>query len=274
MDSGNPFPESLETATMSVTQALPNLPTIDRGPSVDPKAPTPERIKALAAQFESMLVGQMMQQMRSSMFDSEDADAEKGAAPLADALFSELSLALSRAGGLGLADSLVAPLGRETGAVGVVSSGAAATPADVAAAGADAIADLPAPFVSGRMSSAYGWRRDPIDQSVKFHRGVDIAMPVGNDVPAAQTGTVKFAGEAKGYGLTVVIDHGSYSTRYAHLSKLDVQPGDRVQAGQIIAQSGATGRVTGAHLHFEVIEAGQSVNPSEILPTYAAGGSH
>jgi len=71
----------------------------------------------------------------------------------------------------------------------------------------------------------------------------------------------------------VVIDHGSFSTRYAHLSKIDVKPGDTVQQGQVIAQSGATGRVTGAHLHFEVLEAGQSVNPAAILPTYAAGGS-
>jgi murein DD-endopeptidase MepM/ murein hydrolase activator NlpD len=266
---------------MSVTNVLPNLPAIQGSPAPANQA-TPERIKALAAQFESMLVGQMMQQMRSSMFEKEDGEGENNAAPLADAVFNELSLALSRAGGLGLADSMVGPLMRETGGA-AASSGMSAIAGRV---GSEALApetgvDAPdgplgaaAPFVSGRMSSAYGWRHDPIDDSMKFHRGVDIAMPVGSDVPAPQAGTVKFAGEAAGYGLTVVIDHGSFSTRYAHLSKIDVKPGDAVQPGQVIAQSGATGRVTGAHLHFEVLEAGQSVNPAEILPTYAAGGSH
>src|SRR4029077_8937989 len=115
-----------------------------------------------------------------------------------DALFNELSLALSRAGGIGLADSMVGPLMRETGAgSGAPSTMAAAS--GMIAPGATPGVELPntseaaAPFVSGRMSSAYGWRRDPIDDSVKFHKGVDIAMPVGNNVPAPQAGTVTSA---------------------------------------------------------------------------------
>ena len=263
---------------MSVT-SLPNLPRIDHAPAVDAnqaQRATNERVKALAAQFESLLVNQMMQQLRSSMFEGEDKEGND-AAPLADALFNELSLALSRAGGLGLSQALVAPLIRETGGASV----SPARPASVAPVAARAVVPSPgpldgaspAPFVTGPMSSAYGWRRDPIDNSTKFHRGVDIAMPIGSDLPAAGGGTVRFAGESAGYGLTVVIDHGSYSTRYAHLSKLNVKPGDAVQAGQVIGQSGATGRVTGAHLHFEVLEGGQSVNPAEILPTYMAGES-
>ena len=182
---------------MSVTNALPNLPSIDRGQAAGSNPATPARIKALAAQFESLLVGQMMQQMRASMFDSDDGDGEKSAAPLADALFSELSLALSRAGGLGLADSLVAPLMRETGgATGLPAapgSDGTATPETIVQS-LNAPASAAAPFISGRMSSAYGWRRDPIDDSLRFHRGVDIAMPTGNDVPAPQAGTVTFAG--------------------------------------------------------------------------------
>jgi murein DD-endopeptidase MepM/ murein hydrolase activator NlpD len=252
-----------------------NLTPVERGPAAAPNQPTPERVKALAAQFESLLVGQMLQQMRASMFESGDDDSKNDSAPLADALFSELSLALTRSGGFGLADSFVGPLMRETG----VSAGFAAAGSAGNAAASDLPVEVPngqaavAPFISGRMSSAYGWRRDPIDDSMKFHKGMDIAMPVGNDVPAPQAGRVTSAGEAPGYGLTVVIDHGSFSTRYAHLSKIDVKPGDAVQAGQVIAQSGATGRVTGAHLHLEVLEQGQSVNPAEKLPTYTAGGS-
>ena len=271
---------------MSVT-SLPNLPPIDQSSaSAKPatleangaKHSTPERVKALAAQFESMLLGQMLQGLRASMFESDEEGGDNGAAPLADALFSELSLALSRSGGLGLSQAIVAPLIRETGGVAgssALSKSAAMPVPEAVVPSQDSLTPAsPVPFVTGRMSSAYGWRRDPIDNSTKFHRGVDIAMPVGIDLPAAEAGTVTFAGESAGYGLTVVIDHGSFSTRYAHLSKLDVKPGDAVQAGQVIAQSGATGRVTGAHLHFEVLEAGQSVNPAEILPTYAAGRSH
>ena len=97
-------------------------------------------------------------------------------------------------------------------------------------------------------------------------------MPVGHDVPAPQAGKVTFAGEQAGYGLTVILDHGNQmTTRYAHLSAISVAVGDQVETGQIIAQSGATGRATGPHLHFEVMESGKSVNPAEKLATYTAG---
>jgi murein DD-endopeptidase MepM/ murein hydrolase activator NlpD len=75
-----------------------------------------------------------------------------------------------------------------------------------------------------------------------------------------------------GYGTTVVLDHGNnLTTRYAHLSAIEAQVGERVASGQVIARSGATGRVTGPHLHFEVLESGKPVNPEEKLATYAAG---
>jgi murein DD-endopeptidase MepM/ murein hydrolase activator NlpD len=92
-------------------------------------------------------------------------------------------------------------------------------------------------------------------------------------VPAAQAGRVTFAGERPGYGLMVVVEHaGGQSTRYAHLSALEVRAGDRVDAGQIIARSGATGRATGPHLHVELIAAGKTVNPADALRTYVQGG--
>jgi murein DD-endopeptidase MepM/ murein hydrolase activator NlpD len=89
-------------------------------------------------------------------------------------------------------------------------------------------------------------------------------MPEGEPVTAAAAGQVAFAGEMNGYGLTVTIDHGNgLSTRYAHLSELDVQAGEAVGNGQVIAKSGSTGRSTGPHLHFEVLESGQAVEPAE-----------
>jgi murein DD-endopeptidase MepM/ murein hydrolase activator NlpD len=270
---------------MPVTDVLAQLKSIDRTKAAEADRSDPARVKALAAQFESMLLSQMMQQMRSSMFDSGDSESSNDSAPLADSLFSELSLALSRSGGMGLADSFIAPLMRET-SLGPASAEMAGKPAELAGPGGISLGasapialepptsfPLATPSLAGRMSSAYGWRKDPIDAEMKFHRGVDIAMPVGNQIPSPRDGTVTFAGEVPGYGLTVVIDHGgSLTTRYAHLSEIEVKAGDSVQTGQVIAKSGATGRVTGPHLHFEVMEAGQTVNPAEKLPTYGVGG--
>ncbi len=87
-------------------------------------------------------------------------------------------------------------------------------------------------------------------------------MPVGDDVPAARAGEVTFAGNLAGYGKTVVVRHSATtSTRYAHLSEILVKPGDTVVAGQAIARSGASGKATGPHLHFEVLREGESVDP-------------
>ena len=246
---------------MHFAHELDRLQAPDRTASAPSPATSPERLKALAEQFESMLVSQMLQEMRKSMF--EDGESEKSAlAPLSDTLFSELSLAISRAGGVGFAESITMPLVSQTdGAI----AAAPAAPASEAPLSAPAL-----PL--GRVSSAYGWRRDPINDSLKFHKGLDIAMPVGQAIPAPQAGTVVFAGEMPGYGTTVVLDHGNnLTTRYAHLSAIEAQVGERVASGQVIARSGATGRVTGPHLHFEVLESGKPVNPEEKLATYAAG---
>jgi murein DD-endopeptidase MepM/ murein hydrolase activator NlpD len=235
-------------------------------------AKSPEQLRALAAQFESLLLGQMLKDMRQSMFSVVEGEGSGfGTGPLADTLFSELSVALSRSGGMGLTSSLMGPLMAQAGIKADALSTETAMPAEIPLPGG---LDLPttspvaAPMAAvaaampGRLSSGYGWRKDPLDGSVKFHKGIDIAMPVGQDVPSARAGEVTFAGELKGYGLTVVVKHDERtSTRYAHLSEILVNRGDTVAAGQTVAQSGATGRVTGPHLHFEVLEAGKPVDP-------------
>lgn len=259
---------------------------------------TPEQLRALAAQFESLLIGQMMQAMRSSMSsddDKEDEDSGFAKGPLADAMYSELSLALSRAGGIGLSQSLMAPLLKQAGITdpsamsaamspGTIMSGDAAGPfassmasmpsLSALAAGTGVLpSTMPVALAPGRITSPYGWRQDPINGAVKFHAGTDVAMPVGQDVPAAQAGRVSFAGERSGYGLTVEIDHGNgLTTRYAHLSEADVNVGDAVAEGQTIAKSGATGRVTGPHLHFEVLDQGQAVDPASGLARLGTTG--
>lgn len=221
-----------------------------------------EKLKALAGQFESMLVAQMLQEMRASMFDNSE---DSSSAPLADSLFAELSMALSRAGGFGFSDSIAAPLLRQSDVRTDAQQVLEATAIDVTRLPEAA----PGIVLPGRVSSAYGWRQDPLDASMKFHKGMDIALPQGHEVPAPREGRVVFAGEQAGYGLTVIVEHGGQmKTRFAHLSEIAVKAGDNVTPGQLLGKVGATGRATGPHLHLEVLEAGQSVNPAEKLATY------
>ncbi len=99
------------------------------------------------------------------------------------------------------------------------------------------------------------------------HVALDIAVPSGTPVKAADRGTVIYAGwNPTGYGFRVVIDHGiDYVTLYAHLSDIYVEPGQVVAKGQVIAASGANGNVTGPHLHFELRDFGRLVNPLPLL---------
>jgi murein DD-endopeptidase MepM/ murein hydrolase activator NlpD len=120
--------------------------------------------------------------------------------------------------------------------------------------------------VRGVISSGYGYRSDPLTGMRAFHRGLDITSPQGNPVVAAADGVVTRAGRFGAQGKVVYVAHGfGYSTRYAHLSKIDVVPGDRVQRGDVVGEVGRTGRATGYHVHYEVYEDGQSKNPLEHL---------
>jgi murein DD-endopeptidase MepM/ murein hydrolase activator NlpD len=120
--------------------------------------------------------------------------------------------------------------------------------------------------VEGRISSNFGLRRDPVTGNRRFHRGVDIAAPKGSPIGAFAEGTVVFAGRQGGYGKTVVIEHADgRQTRYAHAERLMVRAGDVVRAGETIATVGSTGRSTGPHLHFEVSEEGQRIDPLRAL---------
>jgi murein DD-endopeptidase MepM/ murein hydrolase activator NlpD len=116
---------------------------------------------------------------------------------------------------------------------------------------------------SGYLSSLFGTRHHPVLGVTRDHRGVDIAAPTGRPILAPAEGTVRFAGNKEGgFGYTVEIDHGyGYLTRFAHASRLLVNPGERVQRGQVIALVGATGRTTGPHLHYEVEVHGRRVDP-------------
>jgi murein DD-endopeptidase MepM/ murein hydrolase activator NlpD len=120
--------------------------------------------------------------------------------------------------------------------------------------------------VSGRMSSGYGWRTHPIFGSRRFHAGLDFGAPHGTPIYAAESGVVVTASPRGGYGLTVIIDHGSgMTTLYAHQSRFAVSAGQQVQRGQLIGYVGSTGFSTGPHLHFEVRINGATRDPRGYL---------
>ena len=136
-----------------------------------------------------------------------------------------------------------------------------------ASSNADRLAHIPAiqPLSSKylkTMASGYGYRSDPIYGTTKFHAGMDFSADIGTPVYATGDGVVKTAGWESGYGNAIVIDHGyNYTTRFAHLSKILVTPGQRVNRGDLIGNVGNTGKSTGPHLHYEVRFKDEPQNP-------------
>ncbi len=118
------------------------------------------------------------------------------------------------------------------------------------------------------MSSNFGYRRDPFTGGGAMHSGIDFKGPYGEPILAAATGKVTYAGRQSGYGKTVKITHGNgLMTRYAHLSRINVTTGQKVEQGLQVGAMGSTGRSTGTHLHFEVRLNGRAINPRPFLET-------
>lgn len=125
--------------------------------------------------------------------------------------------------------------------------------------------------VVGKLESGFGGRRNPFGgSSYEFHSGQDIDAALGDPVVAGASGKVTFVGWQNGYGQLVVIDHGGgLTTRYGHLSHIDVAAGQMVERSQFIGRVGSTGRSTGPHLHYEIRINDQPVNPLQYLLTSA-----
>jgi murein DD-endopeptidase MepM/ murein hydrolase activator NlpD len=122
------------------------------------------------------------------------------------------------------------------------------------------------PVQTATYTSAYGVRSDPFRGSAAMHAGIDLAAPMGTPIYATADGVVDRAEWSGGYGNLVEIDHGKgLQTRFGHLSRILVHPGERVVRGQEIALMGSTGRSTGSHLHYEVRIDGHAVNPIPFL---------
>lgn len=126
--------------------------------------------------------------------------------------------------------------------------------------------------IVGKLESGFGGRRNPFGgSSYEFHTGQDIDAAYGDPVVAGATGKVSFVGWQNGYGQLVVIDHGGgLTTRYGHLSHIDVSQGQTVERAQFIGRVGSSGRSTGPHLHYEIRINDEPVDPLQYLLTSAA----
>ena len=122
------------------------------------------------------------------------------------------------------------------------------------------------PSPASDITSTFGNRLDPFLGRLALHAGIDFRAPTGTRIVATAPGTVITAGKNGGYGNMVEIDHGNgITTRYAHLSTILVNAGDKIRTGEPIARSGSTGRSTGPHLHYEVRLYGVAVDPMRFL---------
>jgi murein DD-endopeptidase MepM/ murein hydrolase activator NlpD len=116
------------------------------------------------------------------------------------------------------------------------------------------------------MTSNFGVRVDPFTKQLAMHSGIDFVTPAGTPIIATGDGVVIKAGQDPAYGNMIEIAHGDgFVSKYAHNSKLFVKPGQTITRGQLIANSGSTGRSTGPHLHYEIHQNGDLLNPAKVL---------
>ncbi len=122
------------------------------------------------------------------------------------------------------------------------------------------------PTMTGWVSSLFGMRTDPMTGKMEFHGGIDYAGKTGSPVLTVASGIVTWSGVRYGYGNIVEVNHGNgYQTRYAHNKKNLVVVGQKVDQGEVIALMGSSGRATGSHVHFEVVNNGKVVNPKKYI---------
>lgn len=124
------------------------------------------------------------------------------------------------------------------------------------------------------VTSGFGVRKDPLLGTMALHSGIDFRSPIGSPARATAPGVVTAAGWNGGYGRMVEVDLGNgFSTRYAHLSRIDVKVGDHVELGGVVGQTGSSGRSTGPHLHYEIRRDGNPIDPLRFLKAGKALGA-
>jgi murein DD-endopeptidase MepM/ murein hydrolase activator NlpD len=223
---------------------------------------TPGRsLEEVAQEFESLFVQQLLTLMRNSLGEDGLFEGNTGQDMYASMMDQALAQALSEDGGIGLAGPILQSLRKMQDQSG---EGAAASAQAPLSESADALAKRFSEALSSyRVTSPVGWRRDPLTEEWKFHKGVDLAFAEGSPIRSMTSGTVVFSGKQGGYGNTVVVEGpGGVRVRYAHLEKLEVKSGTDIAKGQEIGLAGSTGRSTGPHLHVEIEKDGKLIEPS------------
>lgn len=243
-------------------------------------------LKKAAQEFEAIFINHMLKVMRETIEESGLLDGGLGKSIYTEMFDQEISLSLAKRGALGISNMLQKSLAATVPEEGSENSNQspAAEPAVApvtpsltspdnsgkTSASEVEISDLQLP-VQAPISSNYGMRKDPFSKQAKFHKGLDLAAPEGMKVVPALPGKVLFAGYENGYGNTVLVQHsGGIQTRYAHLGSVRVIAGDTVASQDVLGTVGNTGRSTGSHLHFEVIQNGTPVNPSASLSFHSS----
>ncbi|WP_034491344.1 M23 family metallopeptidase [Afifella pfennigii] len=267
--------ESASQASL-ITGSILRRSTAD-APPTDPQL-EPERTSAVHGEHFRPLLRDMDTALKSTLQVQSNAAAALSAASLQETV--RLEAALSK---IGFAH-LVPPSARDAAATGgpfIPADSDAALKGLAFVESIDAIyarledlrvmrsnlAALPLGSpIKARRSSGFGYRTDPFLGRPALHSGVDFSAATGTAVRSTGPGRVVKAGWNGGYGKMVEIEHAhGIVTRYAHMSRVEVKAGQRVEAGEIIGRVGSTGRSTGPHLHYETRRNGKAVNPNPFL---------
>jgi murein DD-endopeptidase MepM/ murein hydrolase activator NlpD len=245
-----------------------------------------DELRKAAQEFESIFIAHMLKVMRETIQESGLLEGGLGKSIYTEMFDQEVALSLAKRGALGISNLLERSISADIAAdeknktdqsPDADPARTLETPSLSAPDGSGKtsvqqreITDFQLP-VRGPVSSDFGMRKDPFSRQSKFHKGLDLAAPEGMNIVPALPGTVISAGYENGYGNTVLVQHsGGLQTRYGHLGSICVSVGDTIASENVLGTVGSTGRSTGAHLHFEVIQDGIPVNPSARLSLHSA----
>jgi len=231
-----------------------------------------QRLSDSSQEFEAMLVNLMISEMRKGIASEDGQEGLFGDSQTTKVFRSmldyEYSKALADHEKLGFAEQIMEQFGipvkddkYSLQAPSDIFSGISSLTPGLPESSSQNAGNFLRP-AAGAISSGFGMRIHPLTQKYQMHQGIDIAMPTGTRIHAAESGRVAFAGHKDGYGQAVVIEHpDGYQTIYGHLSDIGVEAGDVVRRGEILGLSGNTGRSTGPHLHFEILKDGRRLDP-------------
>ena len=228
-------------------------------------------LKSATQQFEALFVGYLMKVMRSTVDEADPQATSFGKDIYTEMFDSEIANNISQTQSLGIGDLLYRQLeqletGRAENSTDLQMSTVPFRQQPLIPASSPAGEDFPVLAGAIPVSSEFGRRKDPIDGSMRFHQGIDLAAPAGTPFRSVDSGTVAFAGMLGSFGNAVLVDHPNGDrTLYAHASNVLVHAGQEVEPDQVLGTVGSTGRATGPHLHFELRRNGENVNPNEIL---------